>query len=255
MDWGLTGLVVTIIFGIVAIISIIIAVRLARKKKPVWAYRTEQVIGLGTNAPPELKLTFNNKQVSSVFRTALVFFNLGNEAIRRPDVTDNVNFLFQGADILREPDAKSNKPEIRMDAMLVTKDTGDAVKLDFEYLSHNDGTVIEVLHTKCEGIKCEGNIIDSLGIRNIGDFIQVYPQFKPFLTRVSVPLLFGISGIIFLINGKLASNPGDWVGRFFFPCLAILFGFTTLPDFLRFFRERRFPKWSIASKESLNEKD
>ena len=48
MDWGLVG---TIIFGIATIISIIIAFRLVKHRKPAWAYKTTKIIGLRTDAP------------------------------------------------------------------------------------------------------------------------------------------------------------------------------------------------------------
>jgi len=65
----------TIVFGFVAVASIIVAIRLARRKKPAWAYTTTKVIGLGGDAPAELKLVFNDKIVPDVYRTYLIFFN------------------------------------------------------------------------------------------------------------------------------------------------------------------------------------
>ena len=247
------GLVATIIFGIVAIISIIVAVELARKKKPVWAYRTEQVIGLGTNAPSELKLTFNDKQVSSVFRTILVFFNRGNEAIRSEDVTDNVNFLFRGAEILREPGFKASKPQICMDTIRVTQNSGDAVKLDFKYLSHNDGVAISVLHTKCDGIKCEGNIIDSKEIQNIGNLPISYPRVINIIIRTAPSLFLLIFGIVTLITSAFIANKQETFLAFLLPIMLILAGLVGIRDFLPYFKARRFPKWSIESKEFLND--
>jgi hypothetical protein len=247
MNWGLVGVIATVTFGIVAIIAIIVAVRLARKKTPVWAHRTQQLIGLGTNAPPELKLTFNDKPVAAVFQTTLIFYNRGNESIRRVDVTDNVAFRFPGAEILREPTIKPNKPEIRISAKRVITHGDNAIELDFEYLAHNDGVIIEVLHTNFQSIERQGNIIDSKEMQDIGYFPLTYPRLRRLLLPAAGPLVVGIIGIALLINGMLASKPEDSFSKFFFPSFLIIFGLLTIVEFLPYFRARRFPKWSMIS--------
>ena len=73
MDWGNTT---SIILAVIAVALTIATIYLIRRKKPVWAYTTTKVIGLGTDAPAELKLLFNEKQVLEVYRTELIFFNM-----------------------------------------------------------------------------------------------------------------------------------------------------------------------------------
>lgn len=150
------GLWVAIGFGA---LSIYLIVKYSRRKKPVWEYETRRVIGLGSNAPPELQLFFNNKPVEDVYETKLIFFNKGNDAIRKEDVTDNITIEFKGSKILREPCLIPNRDVIRFTKKLITKKADSLLKLNFLYLDHNDGAVIEVLHTKCEEITCSGNII------------------------------------------------------------------------------------------------
>lgn len=250
MNWELIGVIATVIFGIVAIIAIIVAVRLARKKVPVWAHRTQQLIGLGTNAPPELKLTFNAKPIVAVFQTTLIFFNRGNEAIRRGDVTDKVAFRFPGAEILRDPTIKPNKPEIRMSAKHVITRGDHAVELNFEYLAHNDGAIIEVLHTNFQSIEHQGNIIDSKEIQDIGYFPLTYPRLRRLLLSTSGLLAVGAVGVVLLIRGMLASKPENSISEFVFPSFFILFGLLSILEFLPYFRARRFPKWSMISRSA-----
>jgi len=161
-----------VIFGIAAIISIIVAIRVARRKRPVWAYVTNKIIGLGTNAPPELQLLFSGKPVPDVFRTILVFFNRGNETIRRDDVSRTIKVNFGEASILREPIIRAaSREEIEFSAKQVLENTQNTVELGFVYLDHNDGAVIEVLHTACNQPICTGNIMGAGEPRYTGKFV------------------------------------------------------------------------------------
>ena len=47
-------IIVTVALGIA---TLILALKLAKKRQPVWAYKTTKIIELGNNALPELKLT------------------------------------------------------------------------------------------------------------------------------------------------------------------------------------------------------
>ncbi len=162
MDWTL---ILTLVFGVATLVSIIIAVRLARRKKPVWACETAKIIGLGSNAPPELGITFGDKPVSDVFRSMLILFNKGNDTIRDSDVTENFTFVLKGGQILRPPIVSAtSKQQIKFQARQVVRDWNSAVEVTFKYLDHNDGGRFEVLHTSSEPIYCEGNI---MGVKEI----------------------------------------------------------------------------------------
>ena len=86
MAWWIISLVVTVI----------VAAYFYRKsnkiKEPVWAYKTSKIIGLGTDAPLDLHVTFKNKPVNEVYRTTLIIFNRGRTAIRANDVTKPISF-------------------------------------------------------------------------------------------------------------------------------------------------------------------
>lgn len=247
MDWKFIVYIVVAIVGIA--VPTIIAIRLARKKRPVWAYRTEQIIGLGSDAPPELKLYFNEKPIPNVFRTTLLFFNLGNEAIRRIDVTDKITLCFHGAEILRDPHTmQTSKPEIRMSIEKVTKNGDSAVELDFEYLSHHDGALIEVLHTQCDDIECKGNVIDSREIKNIGKLVQTRTPLNN-IFRILYFSLMGLTGLAILLWSLITTDKSEPITLIFtrvlVPFTFIMVGFAAIPDLRRYFHSRKFPKWSL----------
>lgn len=132
--------ILAIIFGITTLIGIVVTIKLAKRKQPAWAHKTRKIIGLGTEAPQELKLTFNGKSINDVYRTIFIFFNKGNEAIQSNDVPQKVSINFGGAEILREPVIKGKSDEsIGFSAQRVVTEENDSIELDFSYLDHDDG--------------------------------------------------------------------------------------------------------------------
>lgn len=168
--WGgrFMQIILTVIFGTVSIVLVIYTILQAKQKKPVWAYETTRIIDLDSSSPAELKLTFNGRHISDAYRTILILFNKGREAIRKGDVAENIAINFEEAEILRQPIIKvKSKESIKFSAT----SQGNSAILDFLYLGHNDGAVIEIFHTKSKKITCSGDIIGAKNINYIGEFV------------------------------------------------------------------------------------
>lgn len=148
------------------ILSIYLVVKQARRKKPVWGYKTHWLMGLGSDAPPELKLYFRKKLVNDVYQTKFIFLNRGNETIHKDGIADKITIHFKDCKILQEPSLVTNREAIRCTTKLITKGQDNQVQLDFLYLDNNDGGIIKILHTKCEKITCSGDIMGA----KIGEF-------------------------------------------------------------------------------------
>jgi len=245
MDWGLIGVILAIVFGVATIILSIVAIRQARRKKPVWAYATKKLIGLGTNAPPELKLTFNDEPINNVFRTVFIFFNRGNEAIRKSDVTRSVTVRFSGATILRQSDVRPSKDDLGLVTKRIISGQDSVIELDFPYLDHNDGAVLEVLHTEYKGIECIGNILEAGKPHYIGEFVPYRPKYA---TRrfgiVAVDVAFVLMILIGWVVTVFQSSKPDIAGHVFFALILLAIGSQTVRDSLSFFSYLKFPKWS-----------
>jgi hypothetical protein len=243
MDWGF---IVTIFFtAAFGIATIVLALKFAKRKRPVWAYKTNQVIGIGSDAPPELKLTFNDKLVSDVYKTELILFNSGNEAIRKDDVSNKICVRFIGAEILREPSIKAkSKEEIRLSASRIVMDEDNAVELDFSYLDHKDGAVVEILHTACNKISCEGNIIGAGKPRYIGTLDRIRPRHSVMrLLLLAFPVLLAgvvVAGLYFTGRSLLEEAELLW----FLIIIAASFYAFIVPTLIRFYGHLRFPRWS-----------
>lgn len=247
MDWGFIGTILSIVFGVAAVISIVVAIKIAKRRKPAWAYKTTKIIGLGTDAPPELKLVFNERVVPDVYRTILIFFNKGNESIRQNDVTDKVALCFCGAEILREPNIVAvSKQEIRLSVRRIVKNNDNGLEIDFVYLDRNDGVVLETLHTKCDQIRCEGNIIGVGTPKYMGDFLLYRKLSWRGVVSIAIPVLFPLIAIVPLFSlpeATEASEPSLWSLVWILSGVWWAYiGKTVVRDVLRY---TKFPKWSI----------
>jgi len=194
MNWTLLGLILTIVFFIS---TIVLSRRLAKKQKPAWAHNTAKVIGLGSDAPPELKMSFAGIPITNVYRTIFIFLNKGNETIPQANVTETIAVHFKGAQILREPtilatSRQANKVSVGQS----TKDGDSVVTLEFLYLYHDDGVVVEVLHTESQHIRCSGNIMGTDKIDDMGQFVP--PRSERLLLRFTEFIAVGSLTVVFI---------------------------------------------------------
>lgn len=248
MDWGFT---VTIFFTIgFGIATIVLALKLTKGKKPVWAYKTKRIIGLGTDAPTKLKLYYGNRPIDNFYQTKLIFFNKGNEPIRQHDVTGKVTFLFKEAKILRQPVVQTKSSEaISLSAKQMVKQAEDSIQLDFLYLDYNDGAVVEVTHTESKGIDCVGNIIGAKRIVNIGNFEETCSRRSGFWTITLLVVLVISASTWALQSLKVLpfSEEQKVLSSIVGGIMAFLVGlaggglYSLLPPYLRC---RKFPSWS-----------
>lgn len=243
----LLTIIITVALGTAAII---LALKLAKKKKPVWALNTTIIISVGIEAPSELKMTFRGLPVDDVYRTKFIFLNKGTETIRKADVAEAVTIHFEGARILDQPTALArSKQANELSVRQTIKDGDGAVEVDFLYLDHDDGALVEVLHTKSERIRCSGIIMGAGDIDYIGEFLRRPPPFWFPLMLVVFFTLFGC--IIYSMWNDFAR----WVLTtqikylFIIPTIFTLFltvylGRYMVREFPVFYRYLRFPRWA-----------
>ncbi len=237
---GIIGIIVAVVFGLKSL----------KAKKPVWAYKTKKIIGLGTDAPPELKLTFSGRPVKEVFRTAVLMFNKGRETIRKEDVTEKVTIQLKGAKMLREPAIKALSKEYnKFEIHRVGEQGQDSVELGFLYLDHDDGVVFEILHTQSEATSCSGNIMGAKGIVYIGELHEGYPISGTKLVMFITIGIVLLSAALLSMFGILPSPPEHQtvIRGILFGGTGVLLGiWTSLSIYAMrlYFRFRKFPRWA-----------
>jgi hypothetical protein len=241
MDWGIAQTILTVVFGVTAIISIVVAIRLARRKKPSWAYDTSQIIGLGTNAPPELKLTFDNFVVPDVYRTMLIFYNRGNETIRKSDVNEAVTIKLKNGKLLRDPNLQAvSRAQIRLSAI---RRGDELAEIDFSYLDQGDGGVIELLHTKYDEIDCDGDIMGAGKPVKLGKFYYQSPRYKiPKILVYTIMLGMPLALIVaILAASSWSAKIEDWV---YIGLVVLIWPAQFIVRMWPDYRYLKFPKWS-----------
>lgn len=241
MDWGLIGTILAIIFfGS----TTILAIRVAKRKRPVWAYSTRHIIGRDAEAPLELKYIFGTREVTEVYKTTIIFFNMGNDKfcgdlvpIGNSDLNEAVIIRFKGAEILRPPSIQKTSKGVANNFSVeqIVKDATSAIQLHFPILNHNDGAIIDVWHTKYDDID-----IPNAEITCLKEFIRKRPE--GFWRNVTVPLAV-IVLLLWVLGGEIAKGAslGDYVGLLVFVVFIIVFSVFGMRSI---FRYRTFPSWS-----------
>lgn len=142
------GFVVGIIGLFLAIYSLAIQIKSAKKKEPVYIIRSRNLIRDSIAQYQNLSVLYSNKQVKSFTVSKVLFYNKGSDIINREDIVihdqikivpvDNVKIL--GSRVLQ-----TTKSANQFNAIF--KKTQNCVLMNFEYLAKDDGAVIEVMHT------------------------------------------------------------------------------------------------------------
>jgi len=250
MDWGLIGIVLAVIFFST---TVILTLKHRRVKELVWSYTTKKVIGLGSDTPPELQLIFDEQRVLDVYRTTIIVFNAGNDSLRKDDVTKDVTVHFRGTKILRPPtNIAKSKEAIQFTVRAVNDNDDFSVKFDFLYLDHNDGAVVEVLHTKSEDLSCSGNIIGVNKIKYREDFQPHRPSLRQsFKWRGIAPALVTLIllGLIILITALFSDKSIGSLWEDYSLAVSLLGGMVIGSLFRSFTTSfplwSSFPKWSV----------
>ncbi len=249
MNWGIISTVVAVVLGIS---TLLLTLKLIRKRQPAWAYKTEEIIDLGENSPKELELLYAGKPVRGIYRTTVILFNGGSEIINSEDVTVPIAMTFTGGEILNEPQVKGISNE---ENKVVVKKQAKSVITKFLYLGHNDGIVFDVLHTAIQTISLKMNIKGVDEVKYKGQFIDFI---KGIITKGNlIAMVSGILGVLSLvlfltINPQWSKAVLDYVSLLIY--LLIIIGVIVLLDIVpKYLQSRKFPLWSrgTISKTSI----
>jgi hypothetical protein len=250
MDWKF------IVFIVLGIATIVLAIRQAKRKRPVWGYAVREIIGLGSGAPPEIKLTFSDKQIKDLYRAVVIFLNRGNEPIRKQDVVKKIVVDFGDGQIVKEPVLLAISKE--ENNFSVNKVGDNSVELGFEYLGRGDGACVEVLHTGGKLPSISGTIIDT-PIKKAEGFDEGRES-----ARVSVVVILGMAFVgIAIYLGLTLSSVFPHINEPMAAWRVALTGFLILAvgvlavglyrDIRLIIRSRAFPSWSRNISERIVE--
>lgn len=130
-------------------------------KEPVYSIKSNNIVSGSISKFENLKVLYKDREIENLTISKILFFNRGNETITSNDLK-TINPIKFGSETSRVLDASliqvnNHSNNIKVD---FNKDT-EYIDIDFDYLDHNQGFVVQVIHTGTSSVDLdlEGAII------------------------------------------------------------------------------------------------
>ena len=150
MSSNTVSLLVAVALGLIGIVvTVIVAVRYAERKKPTYDGATYLKIAKSADAPEDIQIAFKGAPVHQVTSTFIWFWNAGRRPIKSEDIPATQPLVLQIKDeaaratILDFAIRKVSRPAINFQ---VAKLDDARLRLTFDFLDFHDGAVVEVQH-------------------------------------------------------------------------------------------------------------
>lgn len=240
--------ILTVAFGVISVVSVVlgaIALRLMLRSRYVLSYqmRTVRYFDQDTALPEGASMTFLGTSVDSLAKTTIVAWNSGTDTLQGKDIVES-NPLRLEFDKVRLMEARIVGSTQDTNGVRVTR-TGDvphltyadqvtqkarvgfseaeespncSLEFSYEYLSPNDGFVLEVVHNSrkdptfvgtCKGLSRGG--ANDLGKLITGTIETIVERSVPRSKTVRVVLLVNLVSALLVIAALIASGLAlDW---------------------------------------------
>lgn len=198
---GVLGIVVSIVVAIVAY------KKSQNVQKPLWQVTTNNLIQNHIARLSGLTITYQGQPVEQLSISKVMFWNEGTKRIEANDIPQAVPLQIVGVDGVEILGAELLASNEKANQFSYEWKKGDpSILLKFDYLSHREGAVFQVVHTgtSSEDIKVEGKLKDVQICykkkRSTDDF---YPPIKLLLSFL---LVWGsYIGAVFVIANSVKS--------------------------------------------------
>ena len=156
---GPFGVVLTIAFGVLAIIFFFV---MWKRKRPYYQIKSVNIVKDFANMFESLRIIHGSGPVENVTVAKIAFWNGGNEVINSYDIAPKNPIrirLNNGRRMLEQPKLRVVTNEIN-GVTLGASDDGSQVVCAFDYLSRNEGFVVEIVHdgTSAPDLSFEGTV-------------------------------------------------------------------------------------------------
>jgi len=141
-EFALLGFVVALVSFAA---SIYFYLRSIRERRPSFLTRTLVLVEGSPHHPTGLEFTYKGVPQSRIGVTKVLFWNAGQEAIRKTDLSDSdpLTLIVLKTNVLNASIIDS-KP--RLGSTLVATEELNEFRLNFEYLDHGDYILIQIVH-------------------------------------------------------------------------------------------------------------
>lgn len=154
-------ILLTIIFGAIGVIGVIITIKGLRYMKPRYSIRSNNLIQNFAAKLTKLNILYDDEKISNVTVSKLIFWNDGNKTILDTDIASSDPFVVEGIEGVKILEVekifeknKTNKFEVEV------LEDGKKLAINFEYVDKNEGIIIQIVHTgkTSQDIKVGGTI-------------------------------------------------------------------------------------------------
>lgn len=153
-------LILTIVGTIGGIISILMWI-FRKRKKPICEIKNYNIVK-DSNKMEGLKILYANKEIPNLSVSKILFYNSGNSDIRKEDVPESNYIAICVSNSYEILDFRIEYVSSVDNNISLKRISKNKIKLFFEFLSGNDGCIIQILSTAKykEDIFLEGRIMD-----------------------------------------------------------------------------------------------
>ena len=146
-----------------------------RKKSPTYWIGTTQLLreSFDSKTKNKIKITYDNIEIPNVSITSLVFWNRGKDAIRKTDIPSKNPLKVHISSQYKILDAYIQKQSSPDNNFVLKKNRNDnSVEISFEYIEHNQGGVIKIVHDApdSKAIKVTGKVISGDQLQRKGQY-------------------------------------------------------------------------------------
>ncbi|MEA3281303.1 MAG: hypothetical protein U9Q68_01910 [Euryarchaeota archaeon] len=166
LDWSgyMNNPIGIISFVIPTFLAIFFYLKGKKEKKPTFQIRSFNLVKEFSKKVTTIGLLYSGEKVENLTITKVIFWNMGNEPIRKDDiavadpiriVVDNKYEIFE-AEILNDTANEANRFEL-------VKNDNKSIIIAFDFLSHDEGVAIQIAHSglSSEDVTLTGTIIGS----------------------------------------------------------------------------------------------
>ena len=204
------SIIVTIVASIVTIIGIVINIVSYRASRnhpePVFQHSSRSLISIDKeNTPSDAGAFFGDEITDSLTRTEVIIWNRGRAALKDSAIPKDHPITVSFSDRARIFRYRALKIENEVSGTTLSRIDEYALELHFQFLNHDDGIAMELLHNSKVSYPTVGGTIIGLkqGIRHLGIVYRPLGSFDE-IARWSIGFFLLFSALIFFPVATIA---------------------------------------------------
>jgi hypothetical protein len=191
------------------IVAICSCIRSKKTKEISCLSTTLDVIKAGSNAVPELSISYKGQPMENMAMTQYAIWNSGTEVLNWTDIAEASPLRIVCNDNVKILDLRIISQSEKSNGFMIEDKDGHSVEIHFDYARAKDGIVLRIIHTGRDiDIRVECKIKGGKVIKNVS-FISTKTLNKIAIELIRTMCIYIISmamGLIVLTKFKIITN-------------------------------------------------